>query len=156
MSQDDTPGPVAASPIHPAVQQQLDALNKACKEQQKLTRRIRIDGEVAKHSSKVGSGFLTDIWAFYLVWLMFQAAKRNIRYHMEMLDRINDVKEVFSSFDIARANNVGVVNDALEKFADFLLNIEEETQHELDMQVWWFYPLFRFLQDLFSFVRLLF
>ena len=115
MSQDDTPGPVAASPIHPAVQQQLDALNKACKEQQKLTRRIRIDGEVAKHSSKVGSGFLTDIWAFYLVWLMFQAAKRNIRYHMEMLDRINDVKEVFSSFDIARANNVGVVNDALEK-----------------------------------------
>ena len=29
MSQDDTPGPVAASPIHPAVQQQLDALNKA-------------------------------------------------------------------------------------------------------------------------------
>ena len=156
MSQDDTTGPVAASPIHPAVQQQLDALNKACKEQQKLTRRIRIDGEVAKHSSKVGSGFLTDIWAFYLVWLMFQAAKRNIRYHMEMLDRINDVKEVFSSFDIARANNVGVVNDALEKFADFLLHIEEETQHELDMQVWWFCPLFRFLQDLFSFVRLLF
>ena len=88
--------------------------------------------------------------------MLCQAAKRNIRYHMEMLDRINDVKEVFSSFDIARANNVGVVNDALEKFADFLLNIEEETQHELDMQVWWFCPLFRFLQDLFSFVRLLF